>query len=89
MGGWGRNPNVAPVLLISLGCEIVSVSRIHGEISKSKKQVKKIVIQKNGYRKSVYNGVKIARKLVKFTKESERENFDLSKLVISERVLEK
>jgi altronate dehydratase large subunit len=80
--GWGRNPNVSAVLLISLGCENVSVDRIYKEISKFRRHVEKIVIQENGYRKSVDNGVKIARKLVESAKESKRESFDLSKLII-------
>jgi len=80
--GWGRNPNVAAVLIVSLGCEGVSADRVYEEISKSKKQVEKIVIQETGYTKALDKGVKIARKMVKFAKEYKRESFDLSKLVI-------
>ena len=80
--GWGRNPNVAAVLLVGLGCEGVSIDRVYDEISKSKKPVEKIVIQENGYRKTVEKGVETVKKLLELAKESKRENFDLSKLTI-------
>jgi altronate dehydratase large subunit len=46
--GMGRNPNVAAVLVIGLGCEVVDPSRIASKIGESKKLVKSLVIQEVG-----------------------------------------
>jgi len=82
LAGLGRNANVAAVLLVSLGCEGVNAQRVGEEISKSGKNVEKIVVQELGYTKAVEEGVRIARRLAGFAKEFKRETFDLDKLVV-------
>jgi len=82
LAGLGRNPNVAAVLLVSLGCEGVNAERVSEEISKSGKNVEKIVIQELGYAGAVEKGVRIARRLAGFAKEFKRETFGLDKLVV-------
>lgn len=46
--GLGRNPNLAAVLLVSLGCESVDVQIVAKEIARSEKRVEVLVIQENG-----------------------------------------
>ena len=46
--GIGRNPNVAAVLVIGLGCEVVDPFMIASKIGESGKWVKSLVIQEIG-----------------------------------------
>jgi altronate dehydratase large subunit len=61
--GW--NPNLAGVLVVSLGCEAVSADAISGGIADSGKVVEKIVIQKmGGATAAVARGSDLAEKMV-------------------------
>ncbi len=46
--GIGNNPNVAAILLVSLGCETVNLDRVYNGIKNTGKRVEKIVIQEVG-----------------------------------------
>jgi len=46
--GVGKNPNVAAVLVIGLGCEVVSSSMVASKIAESGKPVKNLIIQEVG-----------------------------------------
>jgi altronate dehydratase large subunit len=46
--GLGKNPNLASVLLVSLGCESVSVDEVAKGISEGGKRVEVVVIQESG-----------------------------------------
>jgi len=59
--GLGLNPNVGAVLLVSLGCEAVSVDEIYQGIFKEKKWVEKLVIQQTAGMK---NTIKEGRRIV-------------------------
>ncbi len=79
----GKNPNLAGVLIISLGCESISPDIIIEKIAKTGKPVEKIIIQKiGGYSAAVKRGVFIARDMVKNASETKREKFPDSGLII-------
>ena len=65
--GVGKNPNVAAVLVIGLGCEVVNSSMVVSKITESGKPVKNLVIQEvGGSPKTIKEGVKIAKEMVLF-----------------------
>lgn len=79
----GRNPNLAGVLLVSLGCESVVVDKVVEGIAKSHKPVSKIVIQKDGgATAALARGCKLAGKMVADASIIKREEFPDSKLVL-------
>jgi altronate dehydratase large subunit len=79
--GW--NPNLAGVLLVSLGCESVSVDKIAEGIAESGKPVDKVVIQKiGGARAAIERGARIVQDMVLEASKIKREEFPDSKLVL-------
>ena len=63
--GLGLNPNVAAVLIVSLGCETVDADRVADSIARSGKQAEVVGIQESGgYSKAVGKGLKIVRDMV-------------------------
>jgi len=61
----GRNPNLAAVLLVSLGCESVMVEDVARAIAASGKRVEQLVIQEEGgAARSVARGQLAAQELV-------------------------
>jgi len=79
----GKNPNLAAVLLVGLGCESVFPNEILDEIAKSKKPVKLINMhQLGGSIKTIAAGCEIAAQMVLDTSEIQRQEFDASELVI-------
>jgi len=78
----GRNPNVAGVLLVSLGCEETDVDGVLDVIAQSKKPVAKIVIQKvGGTITAVDEGTRIAKQMVSNASRIKREKFEDSALI--------
>jgi altronate dehydratase large subunit len=72
--GVGKNPNVAAVLVIGLGCEVVNSSMVASKIAESGKPVKNLVIQEiGGSPKTIKEGVRIAREMVTFASRLRRE----------------
>lgn len=81
--GLGRNPNVAAVVLVGLGCESIPINRVEDGIAKSGKPVESIVIQEvGGFSKAVEKGVKIARRELEYAGKFRRKSFDLSHLTV-------
>jgi altronate dehydratase large subunit len=79
--GW--NPNLAGILLVSLGCESVSVDEIAEGIAASGKLVEKVVIQKEGGATSaVEKGNRIVKAMTVKTSRLKREEFPDSELVL-------
>jgi len=78
----GQNPNLAGVLLVSLGCEGVDVKRIEDGIAQSGKPVKKVVIQEAGATIALKNGLQLAQGLVSEASKIKRREFDNSFLRI-------
>ncbi|HHT01765.1 MAG TPA: UxaA family hydrolase [Firmicutes bacterium] len=82
LGQLGKHPNLAGVLLVSLGCESVNADAVAEEIAKSGKPVKKIVIQDvGGAAKAVAEGTLLVQKMVVEASNLEREPCDISELV--------
>ncbi len=81
--GLGKNPNLAAVLVVSLGCESVKADRIVEEIEKTGKPVEKIgIYDLKGSTNAIEQGVKIAKKLVDYANESERTPASIEDLTI-------
>lgn len=80
----GKNPNLAGVLLVSLGCESIVAEEIESEIAKSGKPVKIIRIQEaGGMLPAIAQGSNIAHDMSVEASKIEREEFDDSKLVVA------
>jgi len=79
--GW--NPNLAGVLVVSLGCESVLVDKIVEGIAGSGKPVEKIVIQKvGGAITALTQGSRLAQTMVADASKIKREEFPDSDLVL-------
>jgi len=82
--GIGRNPNVAAVLIVGLGCETIEPKKLAEKIASEGKHVEIVTIQESGgTSKAVMEGVNKTRKLLKYTSKVRREEADLSELVIA------
>jgi altronate dehydratase large subunit len=80
--GIGRNPNVAAVLVVGLGCEVVDPSLIASKIGESNKLVKSLVIQEvGGTRKTVKEGIKIVKQMCSYASRFKREKVGLDSLI--------
>ncbi len=78
----GQNPNLAGVLLVSLGCEGVRVDQIEEGIVRTGKRVEKVVIQRAGATVAVNEGFRLAQAMVGEASKIRQEEFDNSHLVI-------
>jgi len=79
--GW--NPNLAAVLVVSLGCESVLVDKIAEGIARAGKPVEKVVVQKLGGATSAVNqGVKVTQAMAIEASRIKREEFPDSELVL-------
>jgi altronate dehydratase large subunit len=79
--GW--NPNLAGVLVVSLGCESVSADRVVEGIAESGKPVEKVVVQKlGGATAAVNQGVRIVQAMALEASRVRREEFPDSELVL-------
>jgi altronate dehydratase large subunit len=81
--GLGKNPNLAAVLLVSLGCESTAVSEVAKAISEAGKQVEMIAIQDvGGSAKSIAKGVLVAQSMVQKISRMERIACPVSDLIL-------
>jgi altronate dehydratase large subunit len=76
----GRNPNLAGVLLVSLGCEGVDADEVLEGIAKSGRPVEKVVIQKAGAVEAVARGCHLARRMVSDASKLHREEYPNSEI---------
>jgi altronate dehydratase large subunit len=82
--GSGRNPNVAGVLLVGLGCESITCEVVAEGIRPTGKPVESLVIQEEGGTlRTQEKGVKILEKMAREVVELEREPFPLSELTLA------
>lgn len=80
----GLSPNLGAVLLVSLGCEGTDTERLYNEIKASGKPVEIIHIQElGGVSKAIRVGTDLARRLVIQISGQQREEADISKVVMS------
>ncbi len=80
----GSSPNVYGVLLVSLGCQWTDAALIQKEIEKASKKVYHLCIQdEGGMKNTIEKGAAIVERLKKEAGAQPREEFPLSKLVVS------
>jgi altronate dehydratase large subunit len=83
LAGMGRNPNVASVLIVGLGCESVQSNLIVDAIAATGKTVERVVIQEvGGVTKTYDRAASIVERLLREAEEVEKETFPLSELVV-------
>jgi altronate dehydratase large subunit len=81
--GIARNPNVAAVLVVGLGCETIGAPEAQEEIARSKKPVETLIIQEvGGTIKSIVKGADIARKMLEYASRLGREEVGVESLVV-------
>jgi len=74
-----KNPNVAAVLVVGLGCEVLRAEGLALGISLSKKPVEYFYIQnEGGSRKAAAKGIEIARRMLADAAKQERKEFPVS-----------
>jgi len=80
----GKNPNVAAVLVVGLGCEMVKVEEVVDGIKESGKPVELVVMHKlGGIFETINKGATLAAKMVLEASRIKREATDLSALCIA------
>jgi len=83
LAGLGKNPNVAAVLVVGLGCETIQAEALAGAIAESKKPVEYLVIQKEGgSRKSALKGIEIVRRMLDEANKMQRKPFSLNRIIL-------
>jgi altronate dehydratase large subunit len=82
--GAGRNPNVAGVLLVGLGCESLTSEILAEGIAPTGKPVETLVIQEEGGTlRTMERGVRILQDMAQDVAELKREPFPLSRLTLA------
>jgi altronate dehydratase large subunit len=82
--GSGKNPNVAGVLIVGLGCETLTAEILAEKIEPTGKPVETLVIQEDGGTlKTTEKGVRILQKMSQEVGEIEKETFPLSELTLA------
>lgn len=83
ISGFCGNPNVAGVLLVGLGCELISPQLIAEELHRTGPRVETITIQKmGGTSEAVAAGTELVEKLLKDAGDAERQSVRISNLVV-------
>ena len=81
--GLGRNPNLAAVLLVSLGCESTNINQVADAVAATGKRVETILIQEEGgAARAVARGILLAQNMVTDASEQKRMPFPLNELVL-------
>jgi altronate dehydratase large subunit len=83
LAGLGRNPNVAAVLVLGLGCETINAEGLALVISETGKPVHFLSIQdEGGSQKTATQGIEIVRKMIDDAKAFERKPFGFDRLCV-------
>ena len=81
--GFGKNPNVAAILVVGLGCEVLSPVSLAEEIEKEGKPVECLIIQEEGGTvRTVQKGVTIAQQMATEASRINKRSFDPSHLIV-------
>lgn len=81
--GIARNPNVAAVLVVGLGCETIEAPEVKEEITSSQKPVEMLIIQEaGGTKKSVQKGARIARGMLDYVSKLDRQEVGVELLIV-------
>ncbi|MCG8697398.1 MAG: UxaA family hydrolase, partial [Bacteroidales bacterium] len=79
----GKNPNIAALLVIGLGCEVVSAEGVAMMSAFANRRVERIMIQEEGgSRKATEKGIRIARELLEYANGIEKKDFPMDRLVV-------
>jgi altronate dehydratase large subunit len=82
--GMAQNPNVAAVLVVGLGCEVIQAELLADRAGNGAKPVEFIGIQQlGGTRKTIARGVEIARQMLEEASGIEREAFGFEHLTLA------
>ena len=81
--GVGKNPNVAAVLVVGLGCELLDAPSLASKIAESGKPVKSLVIQEvGGSPKTIREGIRIVKEMMVHASRLKRERIGLDSLIL-------
>ncbi len=81
--GLGKNPNVAAILVIGLGCEFIRPDTLVAQIEETHKPVERLIIQEQGgSQKTTRKGIEVARKLLAESKTIQRQECSFEQLVV-------
>ncbi|MDD5711490.1 MAG: UxaA family hydrolase, partial [Smithellaceae bacterium] len=79
----GKHPNVAAVLVVGLGCEVIKAEQLAAAIAASGKPVELIQIQQDGgSRKAAAKGIALVRKLLAAAEGQDRKELPLSMITM-------
>ncbi len=82
--GTGKNPNVAGVLLVGLGCESITCDIVAEGIMSTGKPVESLIIQEEGGTiKTTEKGIRILQKMAQEVADLKKEPFPISKLTLA------
>jgi len=83
LAGLGKNPNVAAVLVVGLGCEFIKAPQLAEDIAATGKRVEHLVIQEaGGSQKSAKEGVRMARSMLEEASAMKREECGWEELMV-------
>jgi len=81
--GLGKNPNIAGVLVVGLGCETIKAEYIAKEISKTKKMVECLVLNnENGVASALSKGARLLNPMLQDASKMKRTTCDMEQLII-------
>ena len=82
--GFGKNPNVAAVLVVGLGCDGIQAKELASEIATTGKKVDYVVIQEcGGTLKTVSKGAEIVSKMAREVSKEVRVEFGMSEITLA------
>jgi altronate dehydratase large subunit len=83
LAGLGKNPNVAAVLVVGLGCETIHAEGLALSVSETGKPVQFLSIQdEGGSQKTAARGIEIVRKMIDDANAIERKPFEFDRLCV-------
>lgn len=81
--GFGKNPNVGAVLIVSLGCEGIQAAPVEAEIAATGKPVESVIIQEQGGTLGALQaGIRIASRMAMELSAIAKVEFDISNLIL-------
>lgn len=81
--GFGKNPNVGAVLIVSLGCEGIQAAPVEKEIAATGKLVESVIIQEHGGTLGALQvGIRIASRMAVQLSAMTKTEFDIQELVL-------
>jgi altronate dehydratase large subunit len=84
LSGLGKNPNVAALLVVGLGCEFIPAQGLAADVAGTKKPVEALVIQQmGGSKKTTEAGIEIARRMLAAADRQKREACDWGELILA------